>query len=111
MSKITKALAEEALERGRNSPISRATVDDVWNDAVAEARTITDKPVYLLQARRTGRSQSSRYRGLHPVAKSAGLRARHNRRFAMFDQLEFFPFLGRLGEMVGTGEMTVPLIC
>ena len=43
-----KALAQEALERGRNSPISDATVDDVWNDALAEARTITDKPVYAL---------------------------------------------------------------
>lgn len=43
-----KALAEEALERGRTSPISNATVDDIWNDALAEAQTITDKPVYAL---------------------------------------------------------------
>lgn len=43
-----EALAREAIERGRNSPISSATVDDVWNEALAEARTITDKPVYAL---------------------------------------------------------------
>lgn len=43
-----KALAEEALEQGRNSPLCDATVDDVWNDALAEAKTITDKPVYAV---------------------------------------------------------------
>lgn len=42
------ALITEALDRGRSSPLSDATVDDVWNDAIEEARTITGKPGYAL---------------------------------------------------------------
>lgn len=43
-----RALMDEALERGRISPISDATVDDVWGRAVAKARATTAKPVYAL---------------------------------------------------------------
>lgn len=42
------ALMTEALDRGRNSPLSDATVDDVWNDAFEEARAKTGKPGYAL---------------------------------------------------------------
>lgn len=43
-----QALMIEAVERGRNSPITDSTVDDIWNEAVARAQTITDKPAYAL---------------------------------------------------------------
>lgn len=43
-----EALMIEVIERGRNSPITDATVDEIWNEAVARAKTVTDKPVYAL---------------------------------------------------------------
>lgn len=43
-----KALVAEAVEIGRNSPISDATVDDVWDSALEKARNMTVKPVYAI---------------------------------------------------------------
>ena len=38
------ALLNEALERGRNSPVSAKTVDEIWDSALLKAKVKKDKP-------------------------------------------------------------------
>ncbi|MEM7619996.1 MAG: hypothetical protein AAF228_05975 [Pseudomonadota bacterium] len=43
-----RAMLEEKLERGRNSPVSDKTVDDVWEEALQETRALKEKPEYAI---------------------------------------------------------------
>ena len=38
------ALLNEALESGRNSPVSDKTVDEIWDSALLKAKAKKDKP-------------------------------------------------------------------
>lgn len=42
------ALLNEALERGRNSPISDKTVDEIWDLALIKAKAEKEKPKYAV---------------------------------------------------------------
>lgn len=43
-------LVREAVERGRNSPLSEETIDDIWHAALEEARLMkaSEKPKYAI---------------------------------------------------------------
>ncbi len=42
------ALLNEALERGRNSPVSAKTVDEIWDLALLKAKAKKDKSQYAI---------------------------------------------------------------
>ncbi len=42
------ALLNEALERGRNSPVSDKTIDEIWDSALLKAKAKKEKSQYAL---------------------------------------------------------------
>ena len=42
------ALLDEAIKRGRNSPLSGKTVDEIWDSALKKAKAVKAIPDYAL---------------------------------------------------------------
>ena len=43
-----RLLLKEAIERGRNSPVSNKTVDEIWDSARLKAKAIKEKSTHAI---------------------------------------------------------------